>query len=64
MPPSGFTARQQVEHAKDAAAVPDADVESGKGWCSRSRRQRRNGDGGLVDDADEEDEAEQVDHLA
>ena len=53
-----------MEHAKDAAAVPDADVESGKGWCSRSRRQRRNGDGGLVDDADEEDEAEQVDHLA
>ena len=26
LPPSGFTARQQGTHAKDAAAVPDADV--------------------------------------
>jgi hypothetical protein len=38
LPPPGFIFRQQGTHAKDAAAVPDADVGAGKGWCSRRRR--------------------------
>ena len=38
LPLPGFAARQQGEHAKDAASVADAGVAAGKGWCSRSRR--------------------------
>ena len=58
--PPGCTARQQGEHAKDAAAVPDADVEAGKGVVLEEEEEDDD-DVPAVDAADEET---QVDDLA